>query len=81
MLARARHDMRSWQVMRRERTRHLIEPGGLVVKSGLVELTDDDRAVILGMLDEAAAKLRSEDRDRLLLLWRRRGKRAFAGDA
>ena len=66
---------------RRERTRQLIELGGLVAKAGLVELTDDDRAVILGLLDEAAAKLRSADRDQQLMLWRRRGRRAFdAGD-
>ena len=32
--ARARHDMRAWQVERRKRTRHLIELGGLVVKAG-----------------------------------------------
>ncbi len=62
---------------RRERTRHLIELGGLVVKAGLVELVDDDRAVILGLLTEAVAKLRSEDREQLLTIWRRRGKRAF----
>jgi hypothetical protein len=31
-------------VARRERTRHLIELGGLVQKAGLVELADDDRA-------------------------------------
>lgn len=80
MLARARHDIRDWQVTRRERTHQLIELGGLVAKSGLVDLTDDDRAIILGLLDEAAAKLRSEDRDRLLQLWRRRGRRMFAGD-
>lgn len=36
--------MREWVVKRRERTRHLIELGGLVVKAGLVDLTDDDRA-------------------------------------
>nr|WP_304945332.1 conjugal transfer protein TraD [Sphingomonas mali] len=65
---------------RRERTRQLIELGGLVAKSGLVELTDDDRAVLLGVLVEAAARLRGEDRGSQLLLWRRRGKRAF-GDA
>ena len=35
---------------RRERTRHLIELGGLVVKAGLVDLTDDDRATIYGAL-------------------------------
>jgi hypothetical protein len=64
-------------VKRRERTRHLIELGGLVVKAGLVELTDDDRAVILGLLAEAAAKLRSDDREQVMVLWRRRGMRAF----
>ncbi|WP_375196524.1 conjugal transfer protein TraD [Sphingobium sp.] len=65
---------------RRERTRHLIELGGLVMKAGLVELTDDDRAVILGVLVEAAAKLRGPDRDTVLALWQRRGKRAFVED-
>lgn len=63
---------------RRERTRHLIELGGLVMKAGLVELTDDDRAVILGLLVEAAAKLRGPDREQMLTLWQRRGKRSFA---
>ena len=63
---------------RRERTRHLIELGGLVAKAGLVELTDDDRAVILGLLVEAAAKLRGPDREQVLALWQRRGKREFA---
>jgi hypothetical protein len=37
--ARVRHDMRTWQVERRKRTRHLIELGGLVVKSGIMDLT------------------------------------------
>jgi hypothetical protein len=64
-------------VKRRERTRHLIELGGLVQKAALVELADDDRAVILGLLVEAAAKLRSADRDQHLTMWRRRGRRAF----
>lgn len=63
---------------RRKRTRHLIELGGLVAKAGLVELVEDDRAVILGLLVEAAARLRGEDREAVLTLWRRRGKRAFA---
>ncbi|WP_084582969.1 conjugal transfer protein TraD [Sphingomonas azotifigens] len=74
----ARHDRRDWQVKRRERTRQLIELGGLVAKSGLVELTQDDRAVILGLLTEAAARLRDGDREQMLTLWRRRGRRAFA---
>jgi hypothetical protein len=64
-------------VKRRERTRQLIELGGLVAKAGLVDLTDDDRAVLFGLLIEAAARLRSENCEQQLLLWRRRGKRAF----
>jgi hypothetical protein len=52
--------------------------GGLIAKAGLIELTDDDRAVILGLLVEAAAKLRTDDTGNQLTLWRRRGRRAFA---
>ena len=63
---------------RRERTRQLIELGGLIAKAGLVELADDDRAAIFGMLVEAAARLRSDEREQVLQVWRRRGKRAFA---
>ena len=63
---------------RRERTRHLIELGGLIAKAGIVELTGDDRAIIYGVLLDIAARLRSEDRDQQLLLWQRRGKRGFA---
>lgn len=77
LATRARHDTRAWQVKRRERTRQLIELGGLVAKAGLVELTDDDRAVIFGLLVEGAVTLRSERRDDTLALWRRRGKRAL----
>jgi len=74
----ARNDTRDWVVKRRERTRQLIELGGLVAKSGLVDLTDDDRAVIFGLLVESAATLRGERRGEALTLWRRRGQRAFA---
>lgn len=63
---------------RRERTRQLIALGGLIAKADLVDLTGDDRAVILGLLVEAAATLRGEAREQKLLLWRRRGRRAFA---
>lgn len=52
--SQARRDTRAWQEKRRERPR-LIELGGLVVKAELGELVDDDRAVILGLLTEAAA--------------------------
>jgi hypothetical protein len=81
MLTKARHDTRVWQVKRRERTRHLIELGGLVVKSGLMELAGDDRAIILGALVDAVARVRSGDAEQQLLLWHRRGKRAFAASA
>ena len=75
--SRAREDTRAWVVKRRERTRQLIELGGLVAKADLIELTDDDRAVIFGVMIEAAATLRGAGRDEALILWRRRGKRAF----
>jgi hypothetical protein len=68
-------------VKRRDRTRHLIELGGLVVKAGIVAQVDDDRAVILGLLVEASARLNTPERDTWLALWRRRGKRAFEADA
>jgi hypothetical protein len=67
-------------VKRRGRTRQLIELGGLVAKAELIDLADDDRAVIFGLLIEAAATLRGEHRQQALTLWRRRGKRAFEGE-
>lgn len=65
---------------RRERTRHLIELGGLVVKAGLVDLTDDDRATIYGALLTVADQLRGEEGDNALALWQRKGKRAFEAE-
>lgn len=76
-LARARHDVRDRVVKRSERTRHLIELGGLVAKSGLVELTDDDRATLYGAFLNAAIMPRGGRRNEALALWRRRGKREF----
>ena len=52
--------MRTWQLERRKRTRHLIELGGLVVKAGIVDLTGDDRAMIYGALLWMADKLQSD---------------------
>jgi len=78
--ARVRHDMRAWQVERRKRAKHLIELGGLVVKSGIVELTGDDRAVILGALIRIADKLKSEDAARAKTLWTGKGKEAFEAE-
>jgi len=70
---------------RRPRTRHLIELGGLVQKAGLVELTNDDRATLLGAFLEIASWLRQdellEDESAgLLARWRRCGLHAFEAD-
>lgn len=72
--------MRTWQVERRKRTRHLIELGGLVVKAGIVDLTGDDRATILGALIWMADKLRSNEREKALALWAAKGKQAFEAE-
>ena len=76
-----RTDKREWVVQRRERTRHLIELGGLVQKAGLVDLADDDRATLYGALLELAARAKEGDADDVLALWKRRGKRAFEAEA
>lgn len=65
---------------RRERTRHLIELGGLVEKAGLVELTADDRATLLGAMLGMADMLSGDGGRDLADLWRRRGLRAFEAD-
>ncbi|MBI0434196.1 conjugal transfer protein TraD [Roseomonas sp. KE0001] len=69
--------MRSWQVERRKRTRHLIELGGLVVKAGIVELTGDDRTVIYGAMIWIAEKLKNEDGEHARGVWAKLGKVAF----
>ena len=66
---------------RRERTRHLIELGGLVQKSGLVGLADDDRATLYGAMLDLAGRARSDDGANAMALWKRRGKRAFDDEA
>ena len=76
-----RYDTREWVVERRERTRHLIELGGLVQKSGLVELADDDRATLYGAMLDLAARAGNNDGPNALALWKRRGKRAFDDEA
>jgi hypothetical protein len=79
--ASERHtDKREWVMYRRERTRHLIELGGLVQKAGLIEVTDDDRSVLLGAFLAIATKLQGLEREQAITLWRRQGKRAFEFD-
>jgi Conjugal transfer protein TraD len=76
-----RTDTREWVVERRERTRHLIELGGLVQKSGLVELANDDRATLYGAMLDLAGRAGDDDGANALALWKRRGKRAFDAEA
>ena len=66
---------------RRERTRHLIELGGLVQKSGLVALAGDDRATLYGAMLDLAGRAGGVDAATALALWKRRGKRAFDAEA
>ena len=75
--ALARTDTRGWVMQRRERTRQLIELGGLVQKAGLVELLEDDRAALYGALLQLADTLSGETSVDAIALARRRGKRAF----
>ncbi|MDB5448253.1 MAG: conjugal transfer protein TraD [Phenylobacterium sp.] len=65
---------------RRDRTRQLIELGGLVQKAGLVELGHDDRAALLGAFLGLADQLVGPGRDQALATWRHRGRRAFEAD-
>jgi len=85
--AQARHDTRDWVQERRARTRQLIELGGLVHKAGLVELTGDDRATLLGAMIDLADQLKggregvgNRTPQQLAAAWRHRGLRAFEQD-
>ena len=68
-------------MQRRERTRQLIELGGLVQKAGLVQLVEDDRAALYGGLLALADRLGGPEGAELREVWRRRGKRAFEAQA
>ncbi len=81
--ARTLTDTRDWAKARRERTRHLIELGGLVLKADLVELLDDDRTTLLGALLDVATQLwgaGDTDPAYLRTRWRRAGLRAFEAE-
>ena len=58
---------------RRLRTRKLIELGGLVQKSGLATITNDDRALILGALMVIAKNLEGPDGKDKQSRWRAMG--------
>jgi hypothetical protein len=72
--------MRTWQVERRKRTRHLIELGGLIVKAGIVDLAGDDRATILGALLWIADKLKSDQGEHARELWAAKGRQMFEAE-
>jgi hypothetical protein len=77
-------DYRDWRQLRRQRTRLLIEYGGLVVKAGLPDRLEDDRATCLGGLLWLREQLDGHGDDSpadLKLRWRRKGLRAFDQDA
>ena len=78
--SRARIDTRAWVMERRERTRRLIELGGLVRKAGLVEITGDDRAALYGAFLMLVEDATGDDRDQVLALWRRMGRRVFEAE-
>lgn len=85
MLAQNRVDTRDWVQERRARTRQLIELGGLMYKAGLVELLQDDRATLLGILLEAAEQLQEggpegKNAAALKARWKRKGMRAFEAE-
>jgi Conjugal transfer protein TraD len=72
--------MRTWQLERRKRTRHLIALGGLVVKAGIVDLTGDDRATIFGALLWCADKLKSDQGERARALWAAKGQQVLENE-
>lgn len=75
---------RDWASARRARTRLLIEYGGLLVKAGLPDRVDDDRATLLGallMIRDQLDGLGDDSPADLKARWRRRGLRTFDADA
>ncbi|GBQ78063.1 conjugal transfer protein TraD [Komagataeibacter xylinus NBRC 15237] len=61
----------------------MIELGGLVQKAGLVDLTDDDRATLLGTFLDIAGQLQGSNDTTpvdLKTRWRRAGLHAFDRD-
>jgi len=78
--AEAMTNTREWQKARRARTRLLIEYGGLIVKAGIADLLEDDRASLLGglySLCDQLAEHADPPAEIVKLRWRRRGLRAF----
>lgn len=64
-----------------QRSRDPFKQCGLVAEAGLVKHTDDDRAKLYDKFLTVAAKLRSEDREQVLVRWKRKGKRKFEANS
>lgn len=62
-------------------THAATERTGRIIKVGLVELVDDDRATLYGASLAVAAKLRDEDHNQALVPWKRKGTRAVEVEA
>lgn len=76
----ARNDPRPWVQERRERTRHLIQLGGLVDKAGLPALTSQQSNTLLGALLILADRLANDRNDDFRETCRQRGRAAFDAD-
>ena len=63
---------------RRERTRQLIELGGLVAKSGFIEESKDDRALLLGLLISVTRNLNLPQNVERFSAWREEGRAALS---
>ena len=66
---------------RRTRTRQLIELGGLMKKSGIVEITGNDRTLIFGALLWMADRLEGKQGDHARKVWCDWGRAAFEIEA
>lgn len=52
--------------------------GGLVIKAGLDSLHHEDKAILLGILVDAAKKLSSAERESYIAHYKELGEKAFA---
>lgn len=62
---------------RKQDTRKKIQMGGLVIKAGLGFLHEEDKAILLGILVDAAGKLNSQEKESYLAHYKALGEHAF----
>ncbi len=63
---------------RKQDTRRKIQMGGLVIKAGLDSLHHEDKAILLGILVDAAEKIGSAERNSYIAHYKELGEKAFA---